>query len=95
MEIKNLTPKTICGVPYTALPVATLVSANTNIPMVVRRKEKKEYGTGRMVEGTFDNGASCLIIEDVITTGSSILETAKVFVFLTYSVAPIRTKVQR
>lgn len=46
--------------------------------MVVRRKEQKAYGTGKMVEGEFSSGASCVIIEDVISTGSSILETAKV-----------------
>lgn len=71
----HLSVDIICGVPYTALPLATVISIEYGIPMILKRKEEKNYGLKRMVEGIFEKGSHCVIIEDIVTSGSSILET--------------------
>lgn len=40
------------------------------------RKEAKQHGTGRLVEGPVKPGMKCVIVEDVITSGGSALKAA-------------------
>ncbi|MDP9954641.1 uridine monophosphate synthetase [Epilithonimonas hungarica] len=65
----------ICGVPYAALPMATAMSLQSYIPLIIKRKEAKSYGTKKLIEGIYEKGQNCLLVEDVITSGKSLVET--------------------
>jgi orotate phosphoribosyltransferase len=71
-EIKSLETNYICGVPYGGIPIASLISNKNNIPMLMIRKEIKKYGLKKSIEGEYEKGQTCILIEDTITTGSSI-----------------------
>lgn len=77
-KIRPLRFDLLCGVPYTALPFATAISIRHNLPMALLRKERKAHGTGQLLEGVYRTGQRCLLIEDVVTSGSSLLTTAEV-----------------
>ncbi len=76
-NIKSIECDGICGVPYAALPYAVGVALFNKKPLITRRKEVKDHGTQKAIDGVITKGHRYLIIEDVITTGSSILETTK------------------
>ena len=69
----------IAGIPYTALPIATAISISENWPMVYARKEVKDYGTKKKIEGVYTKGQTALIIDDLITNGASKFETIEPF----------------
>ena len=71
-KIKNIDCDYICGVPYGGIPIASIISNKVNIPMIMVRKELKKYGLKKSIEGEYESGKSCILIEDTITTGGSV-----------------------
>ena len=67
----------VCGVPYTALPFAVLAAQHLQKPMVLKRKEAKTYGTMNLIDGKFKPGDRCIVIEDTVTSGTSIVEVVR------------------
>jgi len=67
---------TIAGVPVGGLLLATAYSLETNIPLIYARSRPE--GTGkRGIEGNYNKGDTVILIDDLITRGSSVLETTK------------------
>jgi uridine monophosphate synthetase len=64
----------IAAVPYAGLPIGTAVAIATGRPMIYPRKEAKAHGTGRAVEGHYRAGETALLLDDVISSGTSKLE---------------------
>ena len=62
----------ICGVPYGAIPLATAYSLEHNVGLLILRKEPKNHGCKKLIEGG-DNlsDRSVTLIDDVWTTGKS------------------------
>ena len=46
--------------------------------MIFKRKDVKAHGTKNMVEGYYKRNDKCLLVDDVITSGISIMETVEV-----------------
>jgi orotate phosphoribosyltransferase/orotidine 5'-phosphate decarboxylase subfamily 1 len=67
----------IAGCPMGALPLATTYSQHMEKPQIMVRDKPKSHGCGKMIEGPIPDSKQCLIIEDVITSGGSVLEFAQ------------------
>ncbi|MEE9206536.1 MAG: orotate phosphoribosyltransferase [Acidimicrobiia bacterium] len=67
-------PTRIAGVPLAGLPIATAVSLVSAIPLVYARPEQKDHGTRSTIEGPFEVGDRVVVIDDVATSGSSVLD---------------------
>ena len=67
----------IAGVPYAALPIGTAVALAADKPLIYPRKEVKEHGLGKLIEGAWQPGDRVAIIEDLITSGGSTVKTAE------------------
>lgn len=68
----------ILGVPTAGIPFATVVSQKLAIPLIYYRQARKEHGVRKKIEGILDRNDRVLIIDDLITTGESVIESAEV-----------------
>ena len=72
--LKKIKCDRIAAVPYAAMPIGTALSLKAKIPMVYCRKEAKEYGTKKRIEGEFKEGETIAVIDDLVTTAASKFE---------------------
>ncbi|MBR0271199.1 MAG: orotate phosphoribosyltransferase [Methanobrevibacter sp.] len=67
----------VAGPALGAVPIATAVSLESKTPLLMIRKEKKGYGTSKLIEGELNSGDNVIVVEDVTTTGGSLLKAIK------------------
>ncbi|MBI3358274.1 MAG: orotate phosphoribosyltransferase [Nitrospirae bacterium] len=82
-KIKSLPVAGVGGMTLGADPIATavaLVSYMKGKPIsgFIVRKERKKHGTEQQIEGPMLPGAKLVVVEDVVTTGSSALQTISI-----------------
>ncbi|GIX48979.1 MAG: orotate phosphoribosyltransferase [Candidatus Tectimicrobiota bacterium] len=64
----------VAGVPFGGLHLATAFSLISDTPMIYLHPEKKSRRA--IIEGRYEDGQTVLIIDDLITGGHSIVQTA-------------------
>ena len=68
---------TLVGPALGAVPIVTALGLELDRAFVIDRGKAKGHGRGRRFEGTFADGPRCLIIEDLITVGSTLQDTVR------------------
>jgi orotate phosphoribosyltransferase len=63
----------LSGLELGGVPIATILSQETGLPVYFVRKKQKEYGTCRLAEGGDIEGRRLLVVEDVVTSGGQII----------------------
>jgi len=67
----------LAGLELGGVPIATVLSQLTGLPTLFVRKQAKTYGTCKLAEGGEIAGRNLVIVEDVVTSGGQIIESAR------------------
>lgn len=67
----------IAGPELGAIALAASASLSSGLPFLIVRKEAKEYGTERRLEGEFAAGEEVCLVEDVVTSGGAAAEAVE------------------
>ena len=67
----------LVSVPTGGLVIASALAIETVKPLIYVRNKSKEYGTSKLIEGKLSSNMKLVMIDDVATTGNSILNGIK------------------
>ena len=67
----------VAGIPIAGIAYAAVLAFSLSKPFLYVRKELKEHGRERRIEGMLQPGDKVLLLDDVITTGKNIIEAAQ------------------
>ena len=78
-QIKERFPEVevIAGTATAGIPHAAWVADILDLPMVYIRSKAKDHGKGNQIEGRITEGQKMVVIEDLISTGGSVLEACE------------------
>lgn len=73
--IKEHFPETdiVAGTATAGIPHAAWVSDVLDLPMAYVRSKAKEHGKGNQIEGKVEKGQKVVVVEDLISTGGSVI----------------------
>jgi len=66
----------VSGIPFGGLHLATAFSLRSKVPMIYIHPAGKRNGIEAFVEGRYQRGETVLLIDDLITSGGNVIETA-------------------
>jgi orotate phosphoribosyltransferase len=68
----------IMGIPTMGAVISPIMAYKLSVPLAVIRQHKKDHGVGHEIEGILTN--KIIVIDDVITSGSSIKEAVQKYI---------------
>ncbi|MFD1849118.1 orotate phosphoribosyltransferase [Oceanobacillus bengalensis] len=80
IEEMDVKPDVIAGCATAGIPHAAWLADRLNLPMVYVRSKPKGHGKGNQIEGELKKGQKVIVIEDLISTGGSSIESAKALI---------------
>jgi uridine monophosphate synthetase len=93
--LRPLTFDHLAAVPYAALTLGTAVALTMHKSLIYPRKEVKSYGTGRAIEGIFSAGERVVVLEDLVTSGGSVLKVIEPLTAVGLTVADVVVLIDR
>lgn len=67
----------IAGTATAGIPHAAWVAQNMELPMIYVRTKPKDHGQGKQIEGVLKEGQKVVVIDDLISTGGSVLNAVQ------------------
>jgi orotate phosphoribosyltransferase len=67
----------LVSVPTGGLVIGSALAIETVKPLIYVRDKPKDYGTTKSIEGKIFSGMKVILIDDVVTTGSSVINAIK------------------
>lgn len=71
------TATVIGGVATAGIPHAAWVAEELELPLIYVRSKPKDHGAGKQIEGTLQAADQVVLIDDLISTGGSVLKAGK------------------